>query len=415
MNPIVIEKGLLLFCLLGLSGLFSASEMCLFSLSHIHLKRIRDRHPHRHALIVSLLDNPRRTLITILIGNTLVNVAASAVATSLAIDFFGEMGLGISIGLMTLLLLIIGEINPKMVAMRNIEELSPLVAPVIEAVAVLTLPLRRLTRGITDLFLDLLIGESVISEPFITAQELKTLVSIGEKEGILDRGEKDMIQAVFEFGDLSVSQIMTPRVDIMGCPTTYSSSEVRKHLQEVSKTKVPVYEESLDHIVGVLSAKEFFLSAEENWRGLIHPAAFVPVSKKVGELLSEFQKNQESLAIVVDEYGGTAGLVTLEDILEQIVGEIRDEYDVEEEHIEELDPHQFRVSGRTSLRELQQKLGVHFLDESAQSVAGFLLSKLGHIPKVGETVREGALLFTVEEVKRNRIRKLTIRRQERKR
>ncbi|MBI4437223.1 MAG: HlyC/CorC family transporter [Candidatus Omnitrophica bacterium] len=408
-NP-VIWKGALLLFLLGLSGFFSASETTLFSLSRIHLKRISDRHPHHYTLIVSLLDRPRRTLTTILIGNTLVNVAASALAASLAIHFFGDMGLTIAVGGMTFLLLIFGEINPKTVATRNAERLSPWVAPFIEGVAILTLPIRRLTRGITDLFLDLLTGESYASEPFITAHELKTLVSIGEKEGVLDRGETDMIQAVFEFGELRVSEIMTPRVDIVGCPEGASSSEVKKLLQSANRTKVPVYEGSLDTIVGVLSTKDFLLSQEENWRKLIRPATYVPGSKKIGDLLSEFQKDRESLAIVIDEYGGTSGLVTLEDVLEEIVGEIRDEYDVEEEHFQMLDPHAFRVSGRASIRELQQRLGVTLTPSDAQRVAGFLLTKLGRLPKAGEMFKEGEVLFTVEEVRRNQIRRVTVRR-----
>lgn len=409
MNPL-IWKGSLFLIFLGFSGLFSASEMTLFSLSRIQLKRLQDRHPRRHTLIVSLLDRPRRTLNTILIGNTLVNVAASALATSLSIQLFGEAGFGVAVGVTTFLILLLGEINPKTVALRNAEKLSPFLAPFIECCAFLFLPLRRLTRGITDFFLDLLIGESYGSEPFISGQELKTLVSIGEKEGVLERGEKDMIQAVFELGDLRVSEIMTPRVDIIGCPVGASSSEIKIILLGAHRTKVPVYEGSLDRVVGVLSAKDFLLFRKENWRDLIHPATFVPTSKKIGELLSEFQKSRETLAIVIDEFGGTAGLVTLEDVLEEIVGEIRNEYDVEEEHFQILGQNFLRVSGRTPFRDLQEKLGLK-RGEEAQSVAGFLLSRLGHIPKAGETLKEGELLFTVEEVEQNQIRKLTVRRQ----
>jgi len=409
MNLFVL-KGVLFLILLGLSGLFSASEMALFSLSRVHLKRIQDRYPHRHALIVSLLDRPHRTLNSILIGNTLVNVAASTLATSLAIHFFGGMGLAVAIGALTFLILFLGEINPKTVALRNAERLSPLVAPFIEFFAILILPIRRLTRGITDFLLDLLVGENYASEPFITSHELKTLVSIGEREGILDRVEKDMIDAVFEFGEIKVGEIMTPRVDIAGCPIGASSSEVKKILQSANRTKVPVYEGSLDGIVGVLSAKEFLLSHEENWRKLIHPATFVPASKKIGDLLLQFQKNQESLAMVIDEYGGTSGLVTLEDILEEVVGEIQDEYDIEEESFQWIDKNSLRVNGRVPMRELKEKLGLTLEKDESQNVAAFLLSKLGRIPNAGETFTEGKLRFTVEEVKRNQIRRLLVRR-----
>lgn len=397
--------------LLGLSGLFSASEMALFSLSRIQLKRIGDRHPHRHGLVVSLLDRPRRTLITILIGNTLVNVAASAVATSLSIHLFGEVGIGIAVGTMTFLILIFGEINPKTVALRNAEGLSVIVAPFIEFFAYLILPIRRLTRAITDFLLDLLVGESYIAEPFISSHELKTLVSIGEREGILDQDERDMIHAVFEFGETRANEIMTPRVEITACPMEASSGEVKKILEKVHRTKVPVYEKSLDHIVGVLATKDFLLSREENWRKLVRSAYFIPESKKIGELLSEFQRSQESLAIVVDEFGGTAGLVTREDILEEVVGEIRDEYDIEEDPFHQIETNALRVNGRVSLKDLKEKFGMSYEGEEAPSVAGYLLSKLGHIPKVGETFRDGALHFTVEEVRRNQIRRLIVRKE----
>ena len=409
MNSILF-KGILFLFLLGFSGRFSASEMALFSLSRLHLKRIQDRFPHRYALIASLLDRPRRTLNTILIGNTLVNVAASAIATSLAIHFLGNLGLGVAIAASTFLIILLGEINPKTVALRNAEHLSPFIAPFIASFAILILPLRRLTRGVTDFFLDLLVGESYTSEPFITSHELKTLVSVGEKEGVLDAGEKDMIQAVFEFGRIRVGEVMTPRVEIVGCPVGASSSEVKGILRNANRTKVAVYEGSLDTIVGVLPAKEFLLSKEENWRKLVRPAYFVPVSKKIGDLLLEFQKNQESLAIVIDEYGGTSGLVTLEDILEEVVGEIRDEYDVEEEHFERLDSNSFRLSGRVTLRELEEKVSIVLGEQESESIAAFLLSKLGYIPRPGETYREGKLHFTVEEVKRNQIRKVLVRR-----
>lgn len=410
MNPLV-WKGVLFFILLGFSGLFSASEMALFSLSRLQLKRLGDFHPHRHGLIVSLLDRPRRTLITILIGNTLVNVAASALATSLAIHFLGDAGLGVAVGVTTFLILFLGEINPKTVALRNAEKIALLVTPFIEFFAVLILPIRRLTRGITDFLLDLLVGRSESAEPFISSRELKTLVSLGEKEGILDRGERNMIQAVFEFGEIRVRQVMTHRVDIVGCPQGSSSSEVKRILRRTNRTKVPVYEGSLDTIVGVLSTKEFLLSREENWRKLVRPAFFVPVTKKIGDLLLEFQRNQESLAILIDEYGGTAGLVTLEDILEEIVGEIQDEYDVEEEMLQWIDNRSLRVSGKAPMRDLKELLGISLeKEEEQQSVAGYLLSKLGHIPKVGEVVREKNIQFEVEEVKRNRIHQLVVRR-----
>ncbi|MFH1857490.1 MAG: hemolysin family protein [Candidatus Omnitrophota bacterium] len=409
MNP-MLWKGIVLLFLLGLSGLFSASEMALFSLSRIQLKRLGDFHRRGHRVILSLLNRPRRTLTTILIGNTLVNVAASALGTSLAIHLLGNAGWGVAVGSMTFLILILGEINPKTIALRNTERVSLFVAPFISFFAYLILPIRRLTRAITDFILDLLTGESTTAEPYISSHELKTLVSIGESEGILDRGERNMLQAVFEFGEIRVGEIMTPRVDIVGCPLGSSSSEVKKILQRAHRSMVSVYEGSLDNIKGVLSAKDFLLSRQtENWRKLIRPVFYVPEFKKIGDLLLEFQKKQESLAIVIDEYGGTAGLVTLEDILEEIVGEIQNEYDGEELHFQWMDQKTLRVDGKASMRELAEMMDMNLLEEEKRkNVAGFLLSKLGRIPNVGDVFVEVEMHFKVEEMKQNRIRRLLV-------
>ena len=269
-----------------------------------------------------------------------------------------------------------------------------------------------MTRGITDLILDLLVGESSIGEPFISGGELHTLVSVAEREGVLDREERDMIQAALAFGEVKVSEIMTPRVDIEGCPLEASSSEVRKVLKKNHRTILPIYEGSLDEIKGILWARDFILSREENWRKLIRPALFVPESKKIGEMLSEFQRQQESMVIVVDAYGGTSGLVTLEDIVEEVVGEIRDEYDIEEEPVQRLDATSLRVIGRVTLREITELLNVSLEADASQTVAEYLLSQFEKIPKAGESWTANPLTFKVERVDENEIQKILIHKRE---
>lgn len=410
MEPSILFRICLFFILLGFSGLFSASETTLFSLSKIQLKRIQDRYPRRSRMIEGLLNRPRRTLTTILIGNILANVALSALASGLFFHFFGEFGIGLSIFVVTFLLLLLGEVNPKTVAIRNAESLTRLVAPFIHYFAILILPIRRMTRGITDFILDLLMGESSSGEPFISGPELRTLVSVAEKEGVLGEGEKEMIQAVLVLGEMKVKEVMTPRVDIVGCPLAASSSEVRTVLKQSHRTILPVYERSVDQIRGVLLARDFILSRQEDWRSLIRPPFFIPESKKIGELLSEFQARQESMAIVIDPYGGTSGLVTLEDVLEEVVGEIQDEYDVEEESIQRLDEKNLRVSGRVTLREVADLLKVSLEVDASQTVAEYLLSRLGRLPKVGESVTDHPLTFKVEQMTQNQIQKVVIQR-----
>ena len=408
MDPLFLIRVLLFWVLLAFSACFSASETALFSLSKIQLKRIRDQHPRPSRLVDTLLNRPRRTLTSILIGNMLVNVALSALASGLFLQLFGEPGVWFCIVVVTFLLLLFGEVTPKTLALRNAERFALFAAPFIHYFAILILPIRRMTRGATDFILDILIGESHASEPFISGPELRTLVSIAEKEGILDRGERDMIRAALAFGEVKVREVMTPRVDIEGCPFEASSSEVRTLLKRSHRTIVPVYQGSLDQIRGVLSAKEFIFSHQENWRSLIRPPFFVPESKKIGELLSEFQSRQETIAIVLDPYGGTSGLATLEDILEQVVGEIRDEYDLEEDQIERLDERSLRVSGRVTLREITELLNVFPEGDASQTVAEYLLSRLGHFPKSGESMADVSLVFKVEQMKQNQIQRVLI-------
>lgn len=415
MEPIVLIKGLLFLVLLNLSACFSAAETTLFSLSKIQLKRIQDQSPRLSRMVETLLNRPRRTLTTILIGNIVVNVALSALATALFFHFFGETGVGLSILVVTFLLLLFGEVNPKTVALRNAERLVRFAAPFIYYFAILILPIRRMTRGITDFILDLLLGESRAGEPFISGGELHALVSIAEKEGILRRGEKDMIQAVLALGEVKVREVMTPRVDILGCPFHFSSSEIRALLRQNHRTILPVYEGSLDQIRGVLLARDFILSKnQENWRSLIRSAFFVPESKKIADLLSEFRTRQESMAIVIDPYGGTSGLVTLEDILEEIVGDIQDEYDMEEETIQRLEDGRLRVSGRVTLREIADLLNVSLGADASQSLAEYLLSRLGRVPRTGEAVADPLFTFQVEQMKQNQIQKVLIQKRSRR-
>ncbi len=400
---------LALAILLVLSGLFSASETALFSLSKIHLRRLKERKPAQSVLIAQLLESPRRTLNTILTGNMLVNITASALVTQVLMRFLGQRGLALSVGLTAFLLLVFGEVTPKTFAISHAEGFSCFISRPLYLFARLVFPIRFAWAKIADFFSQRLTVPRYLHQPFLTSEEIKGLVSIGEKEGVISKEEEQMISTVFDFGERYVNEIMTPRVDIVAIDVNEGSPALEKILKSSRHSKIPVYKDGVDSILGVIYAKEYLLAPEEDWQNLVKPVLFVPETKRIEELLLEFQSKKSYLAIVTDEYGGTSGLVSIEDILEEIVGEIQDEYDSEEKLIARVDEHSVSVSGKTSLYDLNEELNTHFKARDAQTVSGFMIQLFGRIPKSGESKRYRNYLFTVNDVRRHRIRKITIR------
>ncbi len=403
----------LLAVLIILSGLFSASETALFSLSKIRLRRLSSKHPKAGKVVSDLLDHPRNTLTSILVGNMLVNVTISGLVTSMSVIAFGEVGLGIAMGSLTFVLLIFGELTPKTFAIRNAQSFSLVIAKPLFVFSKLIFPLRWLLKKITDFFYLLLVGKRQVKEPLVTQRELQTLVSMGEKEGILDKDEKQMIHAVFDFSQRGVDEIMTPRVDIIAAGKEISCSELIHIMEESKHNKIPIYEETIDSIKGVVYMKDAVLDPKPDWQRLTKPVLFVPETKKIDDLLIEFQSKKIYIAIVVDEYGGTSGLVTMEDILEEIVGEIRDEYDKAEGKIVTLDKDTFRIDGGVSIYDVNEELKLSLQTEEAETLGGYVLALFDKIPEVGETIKKDNLSFTVNVVRENRIKKVTIKRQTR--
>ncbi len=400
---------LALAILLILSGLFSASETALFSLSKIQLRRLKEKKPVQSALVAQLLDSPRRTLNTILTGNMLVNITASALVAETVMRLVGQKGLGISCGLTTLLLLVFGEVTPKTFAISHAENFSCFISRPLHLFAKIVFPIRWGWSKIADFFSGRTIGRQYLRQPFLTEEEIRGLVSIGEKEGVVSKEEEQMISAVFDFAERYVNEIMTPRVDIVAVDLNEDSRHLEKTLKSSRHSKIPVYKDRVDNILGIIYAKEYLLTPCEDWQSKVSPVLFVPESKKIEELLLEFQSKKSYVAIVTDEYGGTSGLVTIEDILEEIVGEIQDEYDTEEKLIVTIDKDTVSVSGKTSLYDLNEELHTHFKAKGTQTVAGFMIQLFGRNPKSGESVRYRHHLFTADDVRKHRIRKITIR------
>jgi len=399
---------MLILIFLG-SAFFSSSETAIFSLSPIERRRVGQQYPRAGKWVLYLLERPRRTLIAILIGNNLVNVFGSAMVSIVAIHCFGEMGVGIAIPAFTVLLIIFGEIIPKAVAVRNNEFVSIVTAFPLHVFAMLVLPLRSFVRFITDRTLSLIIREKVKETDRLSDQELQSLVQIGAEEGILDQDEAKRLSRLFELGERSVNEIMTPRTELVAFDIQESREELETLLKQYHYTHIPVYQDTLDNILGVINAQEVMLYPEKSIRQLLTPPFHVPETKRIDELLFEMRKTKVYSALCVDEYGGTAGLVTMEDILEEIFGEIYDEYDEEEKVLIRVAKDEYLVEGMILLKYFNETAGTDFSSENSETLGGFILEKLGRIPRLKETVKIGNYIFEIRELEKQRIAKIHAR------
>jgi len=314
---------------------FTTSEASLFALGRLRLRKLKEEGDPRHPLIESLLSRPRRLIISLLIGNETVNVAISSLTSALFISLWGDPAKWLAIPVVVMGILLLGEVLPKTLGVRHPDKIAPVVAYPVDRFVALVKPLHWIIRKVVDLVFRL---AGVTPEPTrlsLTEEEFKELVETGQREGALEEGEKRLIHRVFKFSDQTVRNIMTPRTSVLALPQTTRHREAVEALQENRFSRVPVYENSLDRVMGVLHAKELLRARgqrgrdERGLRPFLRKAHFVPLSKKLDVLFREFQKQRIHLAVVVDEYGKTAGIVTLEDLLEELFGEINDELDEE--------------------------------------------------------------------------------------
>ena len=402
--------GVLLVC----SAFFSGSEAALFSLNTVQVERMRERGGMVGRLIAALLQHPTNLIITFLVGNEIVNVALAVTSTSLALLLYGEGGEYIAIVATTIVLLLCGEVTPKSLAVRYPERVSRLVAWPIQAFAYVITPLRWGLRKLVDTVMGTH-AERPIS--LITTEEFQTMVEISEGEGVIDQRERHLIQRVFEFAGHRVSQIMTPRTDIFALEVGEALTTALPKIKDNRFSRIPVYEGTIDRIIGILYAKDLLPYSrhpelEVTLRDMLHPVFFVPESKRIDDLLREFQRNKVHMAIVVDEYGGVSGLVTMEDALEELVGEIVDEFDIEEVMYRQIDAQTYVVSARLALDEFNAKLGVSIPRGDADTIGGHVFHLFGRLPKRGEAVSAYGLTFTIEHIKGTRILEIRVRREE---
>jgi len=387
----MIGTALLLALLLAVSGFFSGAEIAFFSISQTRARSLAEEGNRGANALVRLKANPERLLITILIGNNVANIGAASVATYAATQLFGSVGVGLATGVMTLLVLFFGEIAPKSFAVSNSMRLSLGAAPIIEtlqrALSPLVSPLERITRWILPQAKD---GSGGVSE-----MEIRRLSQMAYLSGMIDERERRLIEQAFLLDTTKARDAMTPRVEIFAWPETHTVGEIADELRSLPYSRIPVYEDTVDMITGVVHLRDLYQAISSGrrlstLRELAREPFVVPEMMPLSTLLEEFQNRRIHLGIVVDEYGGTDGLITLEDILEELVGEIHDEVDVPEEQIVRLGRNKILVDASAELRDINHFFNTAFPIDEHRSLNGYLLNELGRVPKGGETIeREG--------------------------
>ena len=405
---------IVLIVLIILSGYFSSSETALSSVNRITLKSMADGGNGRAALTLKILDNYSKMLSAILIGNNVVNLSASALATSLIIRLFGESMVSVGTAVLTILIILFGEITPKNAAKTNALQISMKNAPAIQFLMVVLTPVIFVVDHLS-FWLMKLTGTDPHAKQKLTESELKTYVEVGQEDGAIEGREKKIIYNVFDFGDAVAKDIMVPRIDMSCVPDDASYSDVMAVFRMEMFTRIPVYEkDNPDKIIGHLNVKDFVgLSDPSRFhlRRMLHSSYFTYEYKKTADLLKEMQQHSFGVAFVLDEYGNTVGMITLEDLVEEIVGDIRDEYDEDEKSLlRKYDDKTYLADGSMKLIDLNDALGCDFSSEDYDSVGGLIIEKLERIPQDGESVTlDDGTILQAKGIRRNRIMKVLIR------
>ncbi|RMD51528.1 MAG: HlyC/CorC family transporter [Ignavibacteria bacterium] len=416
-------KIILLIISLEFSALFSGAEVSLFSLDKKHLSKTKDSSTSIK-YIARLLDSPRRLLVTILIGNTIFNVLTSIVSVTLALDIAHKYGyevdfiLLLQIVLITILVLIFGEITPKVIASRSPLGFSKIISIPLYWISVLLYPAAKILTETIKVSTSKFKYDK--SKSALDTSELKDLADLGVESGTLEEEEHELIHGLVTFKKITAREVMTPRVDVVALPENSTFEEALKTITESGHSRIPIYEENLDNILGILYAKDLLpylgkvQASNLNLRKICRKAYFIPETKLINELMHEFQDKNIHVGIVVDEYGGTSGLISLEDIIEEIVGEIRDEYDKEENEITQLDDNRYLVLGKTDVAQFNEilKAKLDAENEDFDTIGGFIFNQAGEIPDVDYSFVEGGFKFTVKEISNKRINKVLVERVE---
>lgn len=388
----------ILILLVLLSSFFSSAETALTCANEVKIRAKMEEGSKAAKVLLKILENPSKMLSTILIGNNLVNISATTLATTFTISTFGNAAVGIATGILTLVVLLFGEIIPKTIATLNAEKLALLYSFIIYGFMFLLTPVIFIVDILGNLFLRILGIDSSKKSIGITEKELKTYVDVSHEEGVIESEEREMILNVFDFGDSTASAVMIPRIDMTTIDVNATYQELQTLFLKTMYSRIPVYEGSQENIIGVVMLKDFYSNRKvENFsiRKILRDVYYTYESKRTNDLLLEMRQNAYSLAIVIDEYGDSVGLITLEDLLEEIVGEIRDEYDDDEkEFLREIAPGTYRITANMKLCDVNDAIGTNFQSEDYDSIGGLMIEALDRLPNTREavTLSDGSLL-----------------------
>lgn len=405
---------IILVVLLIFSGLFSSAETSLTTVNIYKMKALAEEGNRRAKMVLKLMENPGKVLSTILIGNNIVNITASSMMTIIVTKVFGSAAVGIATGVLTVLVLIFGEITPKNLATIYSEPFALFYAMPIKALSVVLTPVIWLLDKLCNFIYWILRVDTNGMNKQMTESELRTIVNVSHEEGVIEGEEKEMITNVVDFGDSIAKDIMIPRADITMAPVDAAYEEILEYFMEEQYSRLPIYEENKENIIGILHMKDLFFyqsRAGESFsvREVMREPYYTYEYQKTSGILEDLRKNSVSITIVLDEYGMAAGMITLEDLLEEIVGEIRDEYDeYEEEIIKQIDENQYEVDGGAKIGDVNDALGLDLASEDYDSIGGYVIELLDHLPETGETGQDEKAIFEVLEADKTRVERIRI-------
>ena len=402
--------GIVIFICILFSAFFSGTETAFSTVNQVRLKSYADsgsKKAKRAKTALYICDNYDKTITTILIGNNIVNLGGSSLATVLCMNIWGDMGAAIATGATTFLVLTFGEIIPKCIGKESSETIALYTAGILRVFMFVLYPIALFFIGLKSIVIKMLRIKN--DAPSVTEDELKYIINSIEEEGVLEQQEKELVQSALDFDEKTAFEILTPRVDMTAVDIDSDYEIMKKTILEERFSRIPVYQGNYDNIIGIIHSRDFLeemaMSIKPNIKKLIQPAQFVYKNQRLSDILTEFRKNKRHMAIVIDEYGGTLGLITMEDLLEEIVGEIWDEDEEEEKLFTKIEDGTYKVSGDMPLEEVFGLFGVSTrnLDTDSITIGGFFLDKKGEIPKAGDSLEIDDLKITVMEIEDQRI------------
>lgn len=406
MDPSVLQLIFLIFLVL-LSAFFSSAETALTTVNKMRLRSLVEEGNKRAAVVSKITDNQGKMLSAILIGNNIVNITASALATTLTENAFGSKYIAYATGILTLAVLIFGEVTPKTIATIHADKISLVYAPVIQALMWILTPVIWIINNLSMGVLKFLGVNPDSKASAITETELRTIVDVSHEEGVIESQERNMINNVFDFGDSQARDVMIPRIDMTFADINNTYQEIIDIFRQEKYTRLPVFENTTDNVVGIINVKDLLLfdSHEEfHVKDILREPYYAYEFKKTSELMDELRKTSNNITIVLDEYGSTVGMITLEDLLEEIVGEIRDEYDEDEKDlIEKISDTEYVTAGMTKLDDVNELIGTHLTSDEYDSIGGLIIEQLDRLPENGDEVNLPGLRIKVENVDKNRI------------